>query len=118
MVEQTKLRRDIYECKRPEAFLSNERITAVDSYDNTLILVDTNGFIQTFETDLKPMDVRKQKRYKSEFIKYLPRAHMIAILDDSKLQIMTRDLGAQPQQTILNRKINSFCLNMAVYRGS
>jgi len=57
MVEQTKLRRDIYKCERPEPFLSNDKMTAVDCYDNVLILVDTNGNITTFETDLKPMDV-------------------------------------------------------------
>jgi len=57
MVEYNKLRRDIYKYERPEVFLSHEKMTAVDCYDNVLILVDSNGNITTFETDSKPMDV-------------------------------------------------------------
>lgn len=105
-MEKTLKTREIYQCERPEAFLSNEKITAVDAYDNTVVLVDGNGFIQTFEMvcvdpknkpyELRPLGGTRQKRYKSDCIKYLPRAHMIAILDDNRLQIMTRDLGAQP----------------------
>jgi len=57
MVEYNKSRRDIYKYERPEVFLSHEKMTAVDCYDNVLILVDSNGNITTFETDSKPMDV-------------------------------------------------------------
>lgn len=53
-------------------------------------------------------------------VKYLPRAHMLALLDDSNFRVLDREL--QHIQDIQLRqkkeKILTFCLNMAVYRAS
>ena len=43
--------------KEIHSAMSDLTVQLVDCYDNVLILVDTNGNITTFETDLKPMDV-------------------------------------------------------------
>ncbi len=52
-------------------------------------------------------------------VKYLPRAHMIAMLDENKLQILSRELELSQELTTKNKKekIHLFCLNMAVYRA-
>ena len=49
-------------------------------------------------------------------MKYLPRAHLFAILCDNQLTILSRDLTVV--QEIKQKKIHAFCLNQAVYKGS
>ena len=51
-------------------------------------------------------------------VKYLPRAHMIAILDESNFRILSRELEFVQEITLKNKKekIIMFCLNMGVYR--
>lgn len=51
-------------------------------------------------------------------VKYLPRAHMIAILDEANFRILSRELEFVQEITLKNKKekITMFCLNMGVYR--
>ena len=63
----------------------------------------------------------KMKRGKSgskvSVVKYLPRAHQLALLDDQGLAIYTKELD-KIQDVVLKdkQKILVFCLNMGVYR--
>lgn len=52
-------------------------------------------------------------------VKYLPRAHLIAILDESNFRILSRELEFVQDITLKNKKekITQFCLNMGVYRA-
>ena len=52
-------------------------------------------------------------------VKYLPRAHLIAILDESNFRILSRELEFVQEITLKNKKekITQFCLNMGVYRA-
>ena len=64
----------------------------------------------------------KRGKPNSEFyqVKYLPRAHMIAILDEANFRILSRELEFQQEITLKSKKekICMFCLNMGVYRAS
>lgn len=53
-------------------------------------------------------------------VKYLPRSHLIAVLDDSNFRILSRELEFVQEITLKNKKekITLFCLNMGVYRSN
>ena len=77
-----------------------------------------------FELLISREKLEKLKRGKNEssihIVKYLPRAHLLALLDDNGFQILSRELNPVQEIQLKNKKdrVTSFCLNMAVYRAS
>ncbi len=51
-------------------------------------------------------------------VRYLPRAHIYAILDDNYFRIFSMDWKEQQEISLRNKKekVQVFCLNMGVYR--
>lgn len=77
-----------------------------------------------FEILVSKEKIERLKRGKANseiyVVKYLPRAHMLAILDDTNFRILTRELELSqeiPPPKNKKEKVLTFCLNMAVYRA-
>ena len=107
--------------------MKDQRIVAVDSYDNVVALGDKKGYVFPFEervdggnaitSKLKfdPLnDGGKRGNSEIQQILYLPRCSMIALLSNSVV-VVVQSYDLSSVQEIKTKKVHMFCPNYAVY---